>query len=75
MTHFRRRPAMTIICNYWLNEHNIKWNIRNDLQLRGDHLAIKFWLGRQDSNLRMTASKAVALPLGDAPSASQEAAL
>jgi hypothetical protein len=25
------------------------------------------WLGRQDSNLRMTASKAVALPLGDAP--------
>ena len=25
------------------------------------------WLGRQGSNLRMTASKAVALPLGDAP--------
>ncbi len=26
-----------------------------------------FWLGRQDSNLRMAASKAAALPLGDAP--------
>ena len=25
------------------------------------------WLGRQDSNLRMTGSKPVALPLGDAP--------
>jgi hypothetical protein len=25
------------------------------------------WLGRQDSNLRMAASKAAALPLGDAP--------
>ena len=27
----------------------------------------KSWLGRQDSNLRMTGSKPVALPLGDAP--------
>jgi hypothetical protein len=27
----------------------------------------KYWLGRQDSNLRMAASKAAALPLGDAP--------
>jgi hypothetical protein len=26
-----------------------------------------FWLGRQDSNLGMAASKAAALPLGDAP--------
>ena len=26
------------------------------------------WLGREDSNLRMTESKSVALPLGDAPS-------
>jgi hypothetical protein len=26
------------------------------------------WLGRQDSNLRMTAPKTVALPLGHAPS-------
>ena len=25
------------------------------------------WLGREDSNLRMPASKAGALPLGDAP--------
>jgi hypothetical protein len=29
----------------------------------------KHWLGRQDSNLRMPASKAGALPLGDAPTA------
>ncbi len=28
----------------------------------------KDWLGRQDSNLRMAAPKAAALPLGDAPS-------
>ena len=27
------------------------------------------WLGRQDSNLRMTVPKTVALPLGDAPTA------
>lgn len=26
------------------------------------------WLGREESNLRMTESKSVALPLGDAPS-------
>ena len=32
------------------------------------------WLGRQGSNLRMAASKAAALPLGDAP-AWQSAAL
>ena len=25
------------------------------------------WLGREDSNLRMTGSKPVALPLGDGP--------
>ena len=29
----------------------------------------KAWLGREDSNLRMTESKSVALPLGDAPCA------
>ncbi len=28
---------------------------------------LKSWLGRQGSNLRMAASKAAALPLGDAP--------
>ena len=28
---------------------------------------INQWLGRQDSNLRMTVPKTVALPLGDAP--------
>ncbi len=27
----------------------------------------KIWLGWQDSNLRMTGSKPVALPLGDIP--------
>ena len=27
----------------------------------------EFWLGRKDSNLRMAASKAAALPLGDSP--------
>jgi hypothetical protein len=31
------------------------------------------WLGRQDSNLRMAASKAAALPLGDAPTAGESA--
>ena len=30
---------------------------------------LEFWLGRQGSNLGMAASKAAALPLGDAPSA------
>jgi hypothetical protein len=33
------------------------------------HLPIlaKYWLGREDSNLRMVESKSTALPLGDAP--------
>ena len=31
----------------------------------------KRWLGRQDSNLRMTVPKTVALPLGDAPTAAR----
>jgi hypothetical protein len=30
-------------------------------------LETEVWLGRQDSNLRMAAPKAAALPLGDAP--------
>jgi hypothetical protein len=29
--------------------------------------AVARWLGREDSNLRMTEPKSVALPLGDAP--------
>ncbi len=29
--------------------------------------AVLIWLGREDSNLRMTGSKPVALPLGDGP--------
>jgi hypothetical protein len=33
-----------------------------------------FWLGREDSNLRMGESKSPALPLGDAPMALQKAA-
>jgi hypothetical protein len=28
---------------------------------------LSFWLGRKGSNLRMTESKSVALPLGDSP--------
>ena len=28
---------------------------------------VDFWLGRSDSNTRMTESESVALPLGDAP--------
>ena len=31
------------------------------------HSSLPRWLGREDSNLRMPASKAGALPLGDAP--------
>jgi hypothetical protein len=30
-------------------------------------LLVKYWLGREDSNLRMVESKSTALPLGDAP--------
>jgi hypothetical protein len=30
-------------------------------------LLAKYWLGREDSNLRMVESKSTALPLGDAP--------
>lgn len=32
---------------------------------------VKIWLGRRDSNPRMSAPKADALPLGDAPSVIQ----
>ena len=31
------------------------------------HKNTHFWLGRSDSNTRMTESESVALPLGDAP--------
>ena len=34
----------------------------------GERVAAGGWLGREDSNLRMTVPKTVALPLGDAPS-------
>ena len=32
-------------------------------------MVMRFWLGREDSNLRMAESKSAALPLGDAPMA------
>ena len=35
-------------------------------------MASSFWLGREDSNLRMVESKSTALPLGDAPTAVAE---
>src|SRR5690606_14999590 len=35
--------------------------------------SLPIWLGRQESNLRMTGLKPVALPLGDAPNASRPA--
>src|SRR5579872_2881177 len=47
---------------------------RNDMDARrGVHLQLaallirQFWLGREDSNLRMAESKSAALPLGYAP--------
>ena len=35
----------------------------------GERVLSGVWLGREDSNLRMTVPKTVALPLGDAPNA------
>ena len=32
---------------------------------------VEYWLGRMDSNHRMAASKAAALPLGDSPKVAQ----
>jgi hypothetical protein len=32
----------------------------------------RYWLGREDSNLRMVESKSTALPLGDAPTSCLE---
>jgi hypothetical protein len=37
-------------------------------RLDGERVRSGDWLGREDSNLRMTVPKTVALPLGDAPS-------
>src|SRR3990167_2538319 len=39
----------------------------------GTRVTGQAWLGRQDSNLRMAASKAAALPLGDAPAGCRNA--
>ena len=38
-------------------------------------MSLKRWLGWQDSNLRMAASKAAALPLGDTPTSVPAAAV
>ena len=43
-------------------------NRGNNEEKELEMLLRSIWLGRQDSNLRMTGSKPVALPLGDAPS-------
>jgi hypothetical protein len=45
-------------------------SIRSQCQVDDNEsrVAKELWLGREDSNLRMTESKSVALPLGDAPS-------
>src|SRR5438105_4670506 len=41
---------------------------KGNVSLRDDAKGPCRWLGREDSNLRMAAPKAAALPLGDSPS-------
>src|SRR3546814_11546679 len=66
------RPCVRLRFLSWVLRENVA--IRRRAQSRPDprspekrRFANKKWLGRMDSNLRMTGSKPVALPLGDAP--------
>ncbi len=49
-------------CRLWAQSQNIRQAGRKPRPIH-----VRDWLGRQGSNLRMAASKAAALPLGDAP--------
>ena len=52
------------MCLFSLLEARLVDERKQKIAKMGDS-SIKFWLGWQDSNLRMTGPKPVALPLGD----------
>src|SRR3546814_14308067 len=71
------RPCVRLRFLSWVLRENVA--IRRRAQSRPDprspekrRFANKKWLGRMDSNHRMTGSKPVALPLGDDPTEHQD---
>ena len=59
------RVTTIYIWNSWLLYKYSGWKMSQVTSAKA--LPLRVWLGWQDSNLRMAASKAAALPLGDTP--------
>jgi hypothetical protein len=53
--------------NLRVKDGRVLWNAIKPFDLIAKSSDCSDWLGREDSNLRMTVPKTVALPLGDAP--------
>lgn len=53
--------------NLRMNGSKLLFDLKQPFNLMVNVNSHHEWLGRQDSNLRMAASKAAALPLGDVP--------
>ena len=64
----KRKILKLIFSNMRRKRKNPLFSIRKPLEIVLSGGFNQFWLGRQDSNLRMSAPKADALPLGDTPS-------
>ncbi len=63
----KRELLHTVFSNIKIKDGNILPDYKNGLHLVAARAKNNDWLGRKDSNLRMAASKAAALPLGDSP--------
>ena len=56
-----------VLANAKVDGENLVWDLKSPFSGIVQFVEMKEWLGRRDSNPRMTAPEAVALPLGDSP--------
>jgi hypothetical protein len=63
----KRQLINFMFSNLRMNGEKLRFNLKKPFHLMADLISHYEWLGWQDSNLRMTGSKPVALPLGHIP--------
>ncbi len=63
----KRELLNSVFSNLKVKDGNVLPDYKNGIQLVAARAKNNDWLGRRDSNPRMTAPEAVALPLGDSP--------
>jgi site-specific DNA recombinase len=63
----KRQLIKLVLSNLRVEGEKVLWDVIKPFDLITKSSDCNLWLGREDSNLRMTVPKTVALPLGDAP--------